>query len=78
MFEERALSFLPFQPTEGQSRLLHVFGRFAATSKPRCALLVKGYAGTGKTTTVQAMVQAVESYGLKVVLLAPTGRAAKV
>jgi exodeoxyribonuclease-5 len=78
MFEERALSFLPFQPTEGQSRLLHVFGRFAATSKSRCALLVKGYAGTGKTTTVQAMVQAVESYGLNVVLLAPTGRAAKV
>ena len=52
MFEERALSFLPFQPTEGQSRLLHVFGRFAATADPRCALLVKGYVGTGKTTTV--------------------------
>jgi len=78
MFEQRAISFLPFSPTEGQSRLLHVFGRFAATSKSRCALLVKGYAGTGKTTTVQAMVKAVESYGLNVVLLAPTGRAAKV
>ncbi len=78
MFEERALSFLPFQPTEGQERLLHVFGRFAATAKPRCVLLVKGYAGTGKTTTVQSMVKALESYGLNVVLLAPTGRAAKV
>jgi exodeoxyribonuclease-5 len=78
MFEERALSFLPFQPTEGQGRLLHVFGRFAATPKPRCVLLVKGYAGTGKTTTVQSMVKALESYGLSVVLLAPTGRAAKV
>jgi ATP-dependent exoDNAse (exonuclease V) alpha subunit len=39
---------------------------------------VKGYAGTGKTTTVQSMVKALESYGLSVVLLAPTGRAAKV
>jgi tRNA A37 threonylcarbamoyladenosine biosynthesis protein TsaE len=78
MMEERTLAFLPFDPTEGQRRLFHVFGRFAVSPKPRCVMLVKGYAGTGKTTSVQAMVKAVESFGLKVVLLAPTGRAAKV
>jgi len=78
MMEERTLQFLPFTPTEGQRRLFHVFGRFAVSPKPRCVMLVKGYAGTGKTTSVQAMVRAVESFGLNVVLLAPTGRAAKV
>lgn len=78
MMEERTLAFLPFDPTDGQRRLFHVFGRFAVSPKPRCVMLVKGYAGTGKTTSVQAMVKAAESFGLKVVLLAPTGRAAKV
>ncbi len=40
--------------------------------------MVKGYAGTGKTTCVSAMVATLEEHGIQVVLLAPTGRAAKV
>ncbi|WP_316802894.1 ATP-dependent RecD-like DNA helicase [Pedobacter nototheniae] len=43
----------------------------------RCFVL-KGYAGTGKTTSVAALVKALPKFGLKSELLAPTGRAAKV
>jgi exodeoxyribonuclease-5 len=78
IIEAKAREHMPFEPTSGQDRLLHVFGRFAASPKSRCVLLVKGYAGTGKTTSVKAMVRALEDTGFKVVLLAPTGRAAKV
>lgn len=48
------------------------------SEKAKCALMVKGYAGTGKTTCVSAMVSTLEELGVQVVLLAPTGRAAKV
>lgn len=67
-----------FEPTPGQERLLYAFSRFIYSDKPRCSLLVRGYAGTGKTTCVSAMVQTLEESGIRVVLLAPTGRAAKV
>ncbi|MEO0403643.1 MAG: AAA family ATPase [Bacteroidota bacterium] len=45
---------------------------------PRCALLLKGYAGTGKTSITAAYVNALKAANVGVVLLAPTGRAAKV
>ena len=45
---------------------------------PKCTLLIRGYAGTGKTTMVGAYVQALLKNNIGVVLLAPTGRAAKV
>jgi exodeoxyribonuclease-5 len=45
---------------------------------PRCTLVVRGYAGTGKTTMVRSIVQALSHTGGRAVLLAPTGRAAKV
>ncbi|MBL0314749.1 MAG: AAA family ATPase [Flavobacteriales bacterium] len=67
-----------FEPTPGQERLLYAFTRFIYSDKPRCSLLVRGYAGTGKTTCVSAMVRSLEESGIGVLLLAPTGRAAKV
>ncbi|MFN0032266.1 MAG: ATP-dependent RecD-like DNA helicase, partial [Flavobacteriales bacterium] len=66
------------QPTLMQERLFYAFSRFAESEKERCALLIKGYAGTGKTSSVSAMVNALKAANLQVVLLAPTGRAAKV
>src|SRR6185436_3488239 len=77
-FEQNLLRHFGHQPTEGQEKLFHAFTRFAFSEKSRCALLVKGYAGTGKTTCVSTMVRALEQAGKGVVLLAPTGRAAKV
>ncbi|MFN8775525.1 MAG: ATP-dependent RecD-like DNA helicase [Flavobacteriales bacterium] len=78
VFESRLVHHFGLIPTDGQARLFHVFTRFAFSAKPKCALLVKGYAGTGKTTSVKAMVRTLEECGLGVGLLAPTGRAAKV
>jgi exodeoxyribonuclease V len=78
LFESRLLHYFGMTPTSGQQRLFHVFTRFVFSAKPRCGLLVKGYAGTGKTTSVRAMVSALTEAGFGVMLLAPTGRAAKV
>ncbi len=52
--------------------------RLLATPKERTALILKGYAGTGKTTLVGALVKVLAAERKPVVLLAPTGRAAKV
>ncbi|HEY8404291.1 MAG TPA: AAA family ATPase [Flavobacteriales bacterium] len=77
-FQKRLLHHMGHAPTHGQERLFYAFTRFVFSQKPRCSLLVKGYAGTGKTTCVSAMVRTLMESGINVVLLAPTGRAAKV
>jgi len=68
----------PFVPTFDQERLLLAVSKFILSTKPRCALIIRGYAGTGKTTCVGAITAALPSVRFKSVLLAPTGRAAKV
>jgi exodeoxyribonuclease V len=77
-FEQSLIANFSFTPTKGQERLFYAFTRMMFSDKPRVALIIKGYAGTGKTTTVSAMVKTLLESGKKVVLLAPTGRAAKV
>ena len=52
--------------------------RFLYDSDPRSAMLLRGYAGTGKTSLVSALIQTLPQLGVNCVLLAPTGRAAKV
>lgn len=69
---------LPFEPTSGQSKAIVALGRFLASDKERCAFLLKGYAGTGKTSLMKSMVLTLEKSGIPYVCLAPTGRAAKV
>lgn len=73
-----ALSQLPFEPTEDQARLLRLLCEFACTHTGTEAFIVRGYAGTGKTSLMSALVKAIRSAGGECVLLAPTGRAAKV
>ncbi len=65
------------EPTACQDRLLHGVADFL-TGDDADIFVVNGYAGTGKTTAVSAMVEALEALKLHCVLLAPTGRAAKV
>jgi len=72
-----AVSF-PFDPTEDQKLLFYALGRFLTSEKPRCTLVVKGYAGTGKTSVMGALVKTLRASEKEFVLLAPTGRAAKV
>jgi len=69
---------LAYDPTQGQARLIHFLAKFLYSSKPNCTLVVRGYAGTGKTTLTGALVKVLRQLKVKTVLLAPTGRAAKV
>ncbi len=68
----------PFTPTEIQDDLLEMLSEFLFDKDNRKLFLLKGYAGTGKTTTMSTVVNNLWQAGFKSVLLAPTGRAAKV
>ncbi len=74
----RLLEALGHAPTAGQERASMALERLLGTTKERTALVLKGYAGTGKTTLVGALVKVLSAERRPVVLLAPTGRAAKV
>lgn len=67
-----------FVPTAEQASAIDTFCRFMTDRDDRSAFIMRGSAGTGKTSLAAAMVKAVKALGHKVTLLAPTGRAAKV
>ena len=69
---------LPFEPNEEKAGLLNALGAFLVSREARKAFILRGYAGTGKTSVMSALVRALESLKQPCVLLAPTGRAAKV
>lgn len=69
---------LPFAPNEQQIQLLDMLGEFLMSTNPQKVFLLRGYAGTGKTSVVSALVRALNELKQKTMLLAPTGRAAKV
>ncbi|MBQ2965524.1 MAG: AAA family ATPase [Bacteroidales bacterium] len=71
------LSHLHHDPTPCQDNLLRKVADFV-TSDDDDILVVNGYAGTGKTTAISAVIAVMTEYKIKSVLLAPTGRAAKV
>jgi tRNA A37 threonylcarbamoyladenosine biosynthesis protein TsaE len=66
------------EPTADQAEAISVFGRFMSDRGDRVAMIMRGSAGTGKTTLAGAIVRALDALGVRMVLLAPTGRAAKV
>jgi exodeoxyribonuclease-5 len=72
------LDNLDFQPTESQEGLIDALACFISSGSSREIFLIKGYAGTGKTTIVNSLVKTMKEIGSRSVLLAPTGRAAKV
>jgi exodeoxyribonuclease-5 len=69
---------LPFLPTPCQLHLIEVLADYIFSDEPDQILLIKGYAGTGKTTMLYSLTQALTELKFRSVLLAPTGRAAKV
>lgn len=71
-------SKFPFNPTATQKVLLQRLSDFVFDQNSKKLFLLKGYAGTGKTTTISTVVNCLWQAGKKAVLLAPTGRAAKV
>lgn len=67
-----------FTPTYDQQNALETFARFLADREQNCVMIMRGSAGTGKTSLAGAMVRTFSRLGQKLLLMAPTGRAAKV
>jgi len=71
-------SFFPFQPTPEQQEALEKLAFFMLHSSDQQVFLLRGYAGTGKTTLISALIRYLDEHQVGCVLMAPTGRAAKV
>lgn len=69
---------LPFAPNGDQQAAIDKLARFVLSPEMRSVFILRGYAGTGKTNLMSALTQALPSVRRRSVLLAPTGRAAKV
>ena len=67
-----------FHPTTEQEEAIQTFARFLTARDPHSLMILTGSAGTGKTSIAGAIVQTLTQLRQKVVLMAPTGRAAKV
>ena len=76
--KEQILKELSFEPTLGQKQLIDLLSDFLAPFSAKKILLIKGYAGTGKTTTISSFIKAASKFKQKLYLITPTGRAAKV
>lgn len=76
--KNRIISCLPFVPNAGQEAAIDLLSLFLAERGERPCFLLTGYAGTGKTSLVSALTKAMAALNQSTVLLAPTGRAAKV
>ena len=69
---------LPFEPNAEKAGLFAALGAFLVSRDDRKAFILRGYAGTGKTSVMSALVRAFAQLKQTCILLAPTGRAAKV
>ena len=74
----RVLRNFGFVPTDDQQNAIEVFARFMTDRNERSVMLLRGSAGTGKTSLAAAIVRTMQELKQRVSLLAPTGRAAKV
>ena len=77
-FNKILLDSFPFETTSGQRTLFIKLSEFILNKNSDQIFVLKGYAGTGKTTIVRSLVKSMPAVNGKTVLLAPTGRAAKV
>ena len=75
---DKLIQSLEHHPTNSQQKLMDGLAEFILSRKKQEVYLIKGYAGTGKTTTIKALIRTLASFRIKSVLMAPTGRAAKV
>lgn len=69
---------LEHEPTESQRMLIQMLSEFLVLNDSNQIFILKGYAGTGKTTMISALIKVMSMFRMKNILLAPTGRAAKV
>jgi len=72
------LNYLAYTPTRSQENAINEFLEYLFNSRNDDMLILQGYAGTGKTTLISALVRAMDTIRRKTILMAPTGRAARV
>ncbi len=77
-FHKEVIQKFSYDPTSKQLELINELSQFLFDKNKQALFLLKGYAGTGKTTVISTVVHSLWKVGVKAVLLAPTGRAAKV
>ncbi len=77
-FVEEFKEILGFNPTQEQSDAMEKLGQFLISGTQDSVFLLRGYAGTGKTSLIGGLVRMLDKLQQKAVLMAPTGRAAKV
>ena len=75
--ERQIKEYFPYEPTSEQDLVLKSLANFLVSTSSDSLFLLRGFAGTGKTSLVAALVQALDALKQKCILLAPTGRAAK-
>ncbi len=76
--QEKIRLHFPFNTTKEQDECITNIADYVATISNKSIFILKGYAGTGKTTLVSTLVKSLPIIGKRSVLMAPTGRAAKV
>ena len=77
-FKNLIPTYLPFSPNNDQVLAIEKISEFIFNRDERSVFVLKGYAGTGKTNLISAFTKALPTIKWRSVLLAPTGRAAKV
>lgn len=77
-FIDQIKAVFPYILTSDQSNALRLIVDFLTSREPNVAFILRGYAGTGKSSLIGSLVQTMTKFKQKCVLLAPTGRAAKV
>lgn len=77
-FEADLRRNFPFELTPSQAKALTVLAAFCCDTGTGNAMVLRGFAGTGKTTLIGSLLKSLGKQGQKAILLAPTGRAAKV
>jgi exodeoxyribonuclease-5 len=75
---QRLCQAMPFTPTASQNVAIQALSSLLLSTAPRPVLMLKGYAGTGKTSLMRALCQLLSDMAMPMSLMAPTGRAAKV
>lgn len=74
----KMLEAMPFEPTPSQNDAMEMLSELLVTADLRPTGVINGYAGTGKTSLLKAFCDVAQELGFNLVLMAPTGRAAKV
>lgn len=77
IFQNNILNHIKFDATESQKKAIDKLYDFLCDRDHLSTLIIKGYAGTGKTTLIRSIVHAFKEIGINTILMASTGRAAK-